>query len=323
MTLSSMAPTISVVIPAFNAEAYVAETLESVLAQTYRDFEIILVDDGSTDQTAAVVQSFGGSIRYIRTDNRGPSHARNTGIRAAKGQYIAFLDADDLWVPEKLALQVDFLQNRPHIGLVFGDMLTFNQDGVDLRSYFASIKDSAIREKLSTESDCISEVTDVLFQCNIIPTGTVVVRKDCLERSKLFDETISSVEDLDLWIRISFFCGIGCIPRVLKKKREHDSNISRDNRKALEAAIYIFEKYPREWQSLDRRYRHHCTRRLGKENRSLGYYFFERNDLAEARRCYWKSLKFRLSAEAVLYGLAACLPLAFVQRLRRFKALIA
>jgi glycosyltransferase involved in cell wall biosynthesis len=109
-------PLISCIVPVFNGERYLRQALDSIFAQTYRPLEVVVVDDGSTDATAVVVASFGDRLRYLRQDNQGPPVARNLGIRAAKGEYVAFLDADDLWHPEKLQRQIKRFEARPELG---------------------------------------------------------------------------------------------------------------------------------------------------------------------------------------------------------------
>ena len=115
-------PRVSVVIPTYNYGHLLEQSLESVFAQTYKDYEVILVDDGSTDDTPGIAARYEGRIRYFRKENGGPSSARNEGIRQARGPLIAFLDSDDLWLPHKLAVQTAFADAHPEYGLVYCDM---------------------------------------------------------------------------------------------------------------------------------------------------------------------------------------------------------
>src|SRR5437867_2556724 len=117
--VGSMPPCVSVVIPVYNGERYLADAIQSVLDQTYENFEVIVVDDGSTDESAAVAKRFGEAIRYVHQANGGVSKARNTGIAEARGVYLAFLDQDDLWLPDKLSVQVAYLDSHPEVGAVY------------------------------------------------------------------------------------------------------------------------------------------------------------------------------------------------------------
>src|SRR5437867_1708261 len=119
-------PKVSIVIPTYNYGRYVVEAVESVLNQSFQDREVIVVDDGSTDDTRERLERFRGRIRYIYQRNKGLPAARNTGIRAARGAYVAFLDSDDLWLPEKLALQVPILDTRQQVGMVYTDAHLFD-----------------------------------------------------------------------------------------------------------------------------------------------------------------------------------------------------
>src|SRR5438477_8352790 len=131
---------VSVVIPTFNSADYLVQAIQSVLAQTYQDFEIIVVDDASTDNTNGVLQSFADRICYVRQDRGGPSAARNRGILQARGELIAFLDADDLWRPTKLARQVDYLKCHPQACLVYTDFTRGSRPGSNNESRLRDFK---------------------------------------------------------------------------------------------------------------------------------------------------------------------------------------
>ena len=233
-------PLVSVIIPVYNAEQFVAQAIQSALAQTYRSYEIIVIDDGSTDKTKSALETFGDKIHCLYQENKGPSAARNAGMRIARGKYICFLDADDLWTPEKLEVQVSFMEKNDDIALVFSDHEDFNEDGIILSSFLG--------EKQKTfglfpiKVGPIGNAFGKLVLENFISTPTVMFRKFCLEKVGLFDEEIRSVEDRDLWLRISAMFTIACIPKIFCKRRVHKTNISTLREISLRGKIRVLEK---------------------------------------------------------------------------------
>jgi glycosyltransferase involved in cell wall biosynthesis len=181
---------ISVIMPAYNCEKYIIDAIESVLAQTYKNFEIIVIDDGSTDNTREVLRKYieNGTIRYTYQKNAGVSTARNTGIRQAEGDLIAFLDSDDLWLNHKLQVQSDLFKKYPAVDCLGGDLI-----GID-ESYEYSDTEEMKIDKIEYETMIIQ---------NKLRTSTVMVKKEILPKSGLFDEGLTYAEDRDLWLRIS------------------------------------------------------------------------------------------------------------------------
>jgi glycosyltransferase involved in cell wall biosynthesis len=187
-------PKVSVVIPAYNAMSYLPETMATVFQQTYPDFEIIVVNDGSTDNIKEwIAQVTDSRVKLVSQENRGLAGARNTGIRESQGEYLAFLDTDDLWEPTKLEKQVKVLDNHPEVGLVYTWVTYVDRQG----------KSTGRTVNFQFEGNVWSE----LIQRNLIECGSVaVVRRSCLERVGLFDEQLSSLnvgEDWDMWLRIA------------------------------------------------------------------------------------------------------------------------
>lgn len=185
---------VSVIVPAYNAAGFIAETLDSVLAQTYRNFEIIVVNDGSPDTAAleATLQPFASRLVYLRQQNRGVSAARNTGIRAAQGRYLAFLDSDDLWEPAFLASQMAMLEHDPSLDLVYADGLIFGDTRDNGRPFM----------ELFPSQGEVSFESLVLRLCTPL-TSAVVVRRDAVLGVGAFDETQRTSEDHDLWLRLA------------------------------------------------------------------------------------------------------------------------
>jgi len=186
-------PQVSVVIPAYNAAAYIAGTLDSVFAQTFADFEVVLVNDGSPDTSRLEqeLQPYLSRIRYFKQANRGPSAARNLGIGEARGCYIAFLDADDFWLPQHLSRQVERLQTNKKLGLVYSDALHLRGDTL-IGTAFERVPQSG---EVTLES-LLSE------QCTINTSSVVVLRSAVLQAGR-FDESMSYCEDFDLWLRLA------------------------------------------------------------------------------------------------------------------------
>lgn len=234
---------VSVVIPAFNAGAFIGEALESVRAQSYRPLEVIVVDDGSTDDTGAVVERFarqavaGIEVRSLRQVNGGPSKARNSGIKAARGEWVAFLDADDVWTEDKLTKQMTYVKGHANVAFVFGDMSIFGDEGV--------ITPSAYGKYGYPECDSEGILLNPfkrLVESNPIFTGTVVVRRDCFKMIGLFDESIRHGEDYDMWLRLALSYGFACIPHVFMARRKHGGNLSAGEEHFYTSKFYILEK---------------------------------------------------------------------------------
>ena len=197
---------VSIIIPTYNRLPMLKEAVDSVLAQNFEDFELIVVDDGSTDGTADEMKKYGGRVRFLRhPENRGVSAARNRGIMNAKGRYIAFLDSDDLWVKGKLKIQVAFLEDNPHYPICYTDEIWIRRG-----------KRVNPKNKHAKYSGWIFE--KCLPLCIISPSS-VMMRKILFSKVGLFDEALPVCEDYDLWLRISARFPVFFINRKLIIKR--------------------------------------------------------------------------------------------------------
>lgn len=186
-------PKVSVIIPTYNRSSLISAAIGSVLSQTYIDYELLVIDDGSTDATAEIVRGIqSDKLRYVYQENLGRSAARNHGIRLAEGEYIAFLDSDDLFTPTKLAEQVRFLDNNADYGLVYSYAMTVDENGNHLQEcYYEGNLSGYIYPQM------------LFLKNNVITTPTVMVRAQILAETGGFDETMDICEDLDLWCRIA------------------------------------------------------------------------------------------------------------------------
>ncbi len=202
---------VSVVIPLYNARDVIRQTVESVLAQTWKDVEIIVIDDGSTDGSGKVVQEFGNRVRLIQQENAGVAAARNRGIQASTGEAIALLDHDDLWHPTKLEKQVRLLEQRPEVGMVITDVAHIDREGRPMgivgRGYNPS------------------ETFARLFVRSYLPTpSAALIRKSVFESVGGFDEGFKSagLDDHELWTRIAVCCEIANIAEPLTYHRNRE-----------------------------------------------------------------------------------------------------
>lgn len=190
-------PRVSVIIPTYNRQTYVSRAIDSVLSQTYRDFEVIVVDDGSVDNTKEVATAYGDAIRYVYQPNQGPGAARNLGIRSATGAYLAFLDSDDVWLPSKLAVQVELLERT-------GTEVCF----------------SNVKEVDETQERCIPGVCSdrvfeepfdlILDHRVVLYVQSMVAKAQLLRRIGGFNELLRVAEDTDLIYRMAFECAFAC-----------------------------------------------------------------------------------------------------------------
>jgi GT2 family glycosyltransferase len=206
-------PCVSVIIPTYNRKTFVQETIDSVLAQTYTDYEIIVVDDGSTDDTGTVLRSrYGDRIHYLWQENQGESAARNHGINLAQGEYIAFLDSDDVWLPDKLRKQVTLLEANSKLALLFCQAQLMDTNGNDL-------KGSRLGFDIKPEDLSLKR----LYFENTITAGgsTVLVRRAALIQTGGFDLVIQFGEDWDLWLRLRSRWEFGFLPEPLARIRRH------------------------------------------------------------------------------------------------------
>lgn len=238
----SPVPKVAVIVPAYNCADFIDECLQSILGQEGPfELDVVVVDDGSSDGTAEVVARHGG-VRQIAQANRGPAAARNNGIRSSTAEFVAFLDSDDLWPAGTLALRLAILTSHPHIGLVFGDCLQF-RDGRDLeQTFFAELGVDAIYWGDAVE---VVDAYQKLLEGNFITTGTVLMRRSCLDEIGLFDEELRLVEDLDLWLRAASHCRFGYTSAVCLKRRRHESNTSRDGLAMARAHLTVLERQVR------------------------------------------------------------------------------
>jgi len=266
-----MPPLISVIIPTFNRAAWVREAIDSVLAQTFQDFELIVVDDGSTDTTGEGLIPYGDRLSTIYQTRQGVSAARNRGLEMAAGEWLAFLDSDDLWLPQKLETQVDFLNRNPQAEICQTDEIWIRHG-----------RRVNPREKHRKPSGDIFAPS--LTLCLVSPSA-VMLKKSLLKEVGFFDRSLPACEDYDLWLRISCRKPVFLIEEPLVVKRGgHPDQLSRclpsldryriqSLGKLLDSGLLSPHQYGLAWQELNRKcriYGHGCLKR-GKVEEGQAY----------------------------------------------------
>lgn len=212
-------PKVSVIIPTYNRDKYLEKAIRSVLKQTYKNYELIVVDDGSTDKTKKIVKKYvkkyPKKVRYIYQDNRGPSAARNTGILNAKGKYITFLDSDDEYLPKMLKRQIAYMKKRPKCRFLYTWYYDISSNG--------KIKRKRKTKKFRTKKGL---QRGLFFRKLTIRTSTVMIQKKVFKKTGLFNEKYWYSQDWDMWLRIAKYHRGHCLKEPLAKYRQHDSNRS-------------------------------------------------------------------------------------------------
>ena len=290
-----MNPKISVVIPSYNRAHYIEKTIDSVLEQKMADIEIILVDDGSTDNTRELVQKkYGDLVRYVYQENQGIPGARNTGIKNARGDYIAFLDSDDSWRPGKLERQLSLAEEHPEYGLLASRCDKIQCSG--------NIKKPGRPLSYQSRRGKSGWVLNDLFQANFIRTSSVIIRRDCFDKVGLFDEKQKQAQDYDLWLRMAAEYQVGFINEFLTVYVDNPKGISGDGLigrlyilQALEKS-YLKQKIPEKIYNL----------RMARNYFAVGRHYLQRGDrekglayIKKARRlapCHLKYMFYLIKA---------------------------
>lgn len=275
-------PAVSVIIPAYNAAAFICETLDSVLAQTYAPAEIIVVDDGSTDATAECVRRYGDRVRYVWQPNSGGvSSPRNHGIRLAAGDILAFIDADDLMTSRRIEAAVEVITRRPEVGLVLTNFFHFDERGIDPLDHFQTCpRLSALLNERANEGTGIvlspENSLDILASENFGSSASIVRRVAMRDVGGYDEDRIASPsEDFRCNYRIAARYDIAVVPEVLLLKRRHSSNMSGDAERMLRAQIVTRGKLLADASAgAERR---HLRRVLAHYHLSLAYHYTGRH----------------------------------------------
>ena len=239
----SAAPLISVIIPAYNVASYIDETLGSVFAQTFTDFEVIIVNDGSpdTEEFERAIQPYRENICYLKQENRGASGARNTGLRAARGEFIAFLDADDLWSPNYLDEQLKFMREFD-CDLACADAMVFGVSADAGRTYMESLMKDAPSQGRVTFLELVNADRSLI-------TSGVIARRDLILEVGLFDEALRNAQDFDLWLRLARHgARLAYQRRVLLHYRSRPNSLTGDAINSHQRELRVFDKIEQSYE---------------------------------------------------------------------------
>lgn len=280
---------VSVIIPAYNKAEYTRRAVESVLAQSYPSIEVIVVDDGSSDNTSQVMASFKDKIRYVLKTNGGACSARNLGIRESVGKYIAFLDCDDLYEPHKIQKCADYLEAHPEYGFVH------------TAARFINHEDRVEGTYDHPKSRHQGWIARRLILGNHICNSTALVRREVLERAGFFDETIFTPGDWDLWLRLAGIAQVGYVGEPLTRYRITDNYIFNRLELAYREELYVVEKFFQRNPD-----DHLRAQALSNLHLRFAQCYFVKNDEPRFHEAHTRSMQLNpLNMKAIIVGAGA------------------
>ena len=293
-------PKVSVVIPAYNAMVCLPKTVDSVLKQTFTDFEVLIINDGSSDHILEWAASLlDPRVKVISQENQGVSGARNTGIIYAQGEYIAFLDADDLWEPTKLEKQVHCLDNKPTVGLVYTWTVLVDWKDNPTGRILASHAEGNLWQQLMETNEL----------CN---SSSSMVRRCCFDTVGVFDQSLKSAEDLDMWLRLANRYSFAVVKEPLTLYRQHSNSLSKNHEQMFESLRIVIEK---TFQSVPLDLLHLRNRAYASLNVGLAWLAIEEGDYKKAihfrQQALLHNLQIRYSEKFIRLSLAVLLMRCF------------
>ena len=274
-------PKVDIIIPAYNAARYLPIAIDSVMAQTFEDWRIILVDDGSTDDTADVVAPYvdrlGQKLKYIKQVNRGLPAARNVAMANSSAEFLALLDADDVWLPCRLSESLKCFEGRPQVGIAYGFNARVDVEG--------RVIDTFNRRQKHGEG----RIAPYIYMRKVyLNCPTVTFRRKCVDEVGPFDENLRATEDRDLWFRIALRYEVAFVPKVIAHYRVSPNSMSTDSGRMLEAQLQFIEK-------------HYGSPGCGMRARrvALSHIYRQRAEAFGIRREMWGAVKSSLRALAL------------------------
>jgi GT2 family glycosyltransferase len=320
---------LSIVIPTYNRAKRLRTCLASVCKDAQAGQEVIVVDDGSNDETREIVQEFGPDVRYFYQQNRGPSAARNTGVREARGRYIAFFDSDDRVIQAPRQRLLGFLDDHCDVGVVFTDALVEDAQGNVTRAFR--------RAQLETFWALPHEMTDgvrvferaaflralILDRCYLVPS-IAIIRRSALDSAGVFDEHLIGYEEWDVFVRLAAAFAFAYLDEPSAVIEKHESNLSGDLEKMIVSGVRVLDKILGGAVELPDDLRQATVGKMNAMSFDAAYHAFVRGDAATARQRFGAHMKqWGPTVPALAYWTATWLPSRQVQRLREWKARLA
>ncbi len=295
-------PVVSVVIPAYNVAPYISETLDSIFAQTFARYEVIVVNDGSPDtkELEQALEPYLNRLIYLKQENRGAGAARNAGLRQARGEFVAFLDADDLWLPDYLSEQIKFIREGEY-DFVYADALLFGQSPLAGRTFM----------QIAPSNGEVTFESLVNGQCNVITSG-VVARTQLILEVGMFDEQLRNSQDFELWVRLVRKGARASYQRkVLLRYRYHENSLSGDALNQIKRELRVLGKIESSYD-LTPREREEVSKAMAAIGTNLeletGKLHLSKGEFAEAREAFLRAnatrRSLKLSAALLLLRIA-------------------
>jgi len=327
---SGQEPQVSIIIPTYNRAARLRACLTSVLEGGAPSAEIIVVDDGSKDDTKAVVATFGPAVRYFYQQNAGPSAARNTGAREARGRYIAFFDSDDRLLPAPRQRVLDFLDRHPEVGVAFTDALVEESNGQSSRAFRRDGLETfwALPHAMTPDGFRIFERDPfmramILDKCYLVPSISVI-RRTALEQCGPFDEALIGYEEWDVFVRLAAAVPFAYLDEPAAVIEKHESNLSGDLEKMVVSGVRVLDKLLGGAVPMPDDLRQATKEKLNAMSFDAARHAFVRGDAAAARERFAAYMqRWGTTLPALAYWSGTWLPSRQVQWLRDVKARLA
>ncbi|MBZ0333683.1 glycosyltransferase family 2 protein [Marinobacter sp. AL4B] len=319
-------PKASIIVPAYNAAQYISKTLDSILNQSFQDFEIIIIDDGSSDQTASIIDQYDDPrIRYHHQANSGkPAIPRNRAIKKARGEFIFIFDSDDIMLPEKLATTIECMEQTPQAGLAFTGFACIDEGGHVINpDFLAPYQTLHNLEKIAVSDNAYliqaREALKGLAVSNYLGTSGVAIRRGVFEQVGGFDEDVRNSDDYLMWQAVASRYDFIYIPAIFHQYRVRSGSISLRSIEDRAPGLIACTEKMMQYHAGDPTSLNHLQQRIGRFHFEVGYSRFKQQEMPQARKALIKALIKRKDRKSLFYLLLACLPPFILGQLKQLK----